>query len=181
MKSVSAKIALSSAVAMEYQRLIKTIHQVPLADRAVRAIEGTGGKVSISDLIAYQIGWGNLLLTWYYAGVNNSAMHMPGEGFTSWDYAGLARHFYKKYAYDKALLQEQEFHAVVLRILEMIDKETHTNNLDKVGVWQWCTLVSGKQWPLSKWIQVNTVAPYKRATALIKKYLKTKNDTLDLS
>lgn len=41
--------------------------------------------------------------------------------------------------------------------------------LDQRGIWAWCTLASGKQWPLSKWIRVKTASPYKRAVQLIKK------------
>ena len=54
----------------------------------------------------------------------------------------------------------------------MVKKEHETGNLNKIGVWPWCTLASGKQWPLSKWIRVNTVSPYKRAASMIRKFLK---------
>jgi hypothetical protein len=58
------------------------------------------------------------------------------------------------------------------RIVEIIETEFAAGTLDTLGVWPWCTLRSGKQWPLSKWIQINTVAPFKRAQQLIKKMIK---------
>lgn len=97
---------------------------------------------------------------------------MPGEGFTKWDYVGIAQHFYIKYQFDSCKEQEQEFHNTIQRILAFVETEYQTGNLDKLGIWPWCTLPSGKQWTLHKWVTVNTVAPYKKASTLIKKFIK---------
>lgn len=166
------KAPLSQAIQKEYNKLLEAVASVPIKQRAVKAVEGTGGKVSIADLIAYQIGWGQLLLSWYKAGLKGVMPAMPGEGFATWDYSGLASHFYDKYQYDSGDKQLQKFQAVVEQILALVEHEYKTGNLDKVGVWPWCTLASGKEWPLSKWVTVNTVAPYKRAAAFIRKLLK---------
>jgi hypothetical protein len=34
------------------------IASIPASSRTLKKIEGTGGKVSVTELIAYQIGWG---------------------------------------------------------------------------------------------------------------------------
>ena len=102
-------------------------------------------------------------------GISGQVPEMPGDGFSSWNYIAIARHFYRKYCYDSSDQQMVVFDQVVSRILEIIQKENDAGNLDRIGVWSWCTLSSGKQWPLSKWIRVNTVAPYKRAAQWIKK------------
>ncbi len=152
----------------ESTRLTQLISSIPISDRMQKIIEGTGGKVSVADLLAYQIGWGRNLVRWYEAGLQGKMPDMPGDGFLKWDYAAIANHFYQKYAYDHSEQQVKEFQQVVLRILEIIEIEQRTGHLDQIGVWDWCTLASGKQWPLCKWIQINTVAPYKRAIQLIK-------------
>lgn len=100
---------------------------------------------------------------------------MPGEGFSKWDYKGIAQHFFKKYHFDGSKDQQDYFKSTVERILEIIDKEERSGDLHRVGVWEWCTLPSGKKWPLSKWITVNTCSPYKRAYILIRKFLKEKH------
>lgn len=123
----------------------------------------------MADLIAYQIGWGKCLIRWYEAGIQGEMPKMPGEGFLTWDYTGLAQHFYQTYQFDNAEEQMRIFHQTVLRILEIVETEHQTGNLDQMGVWPWCTLPSGKKWPLSKWIRVNTASPYKQAARLIKK------------
>ncbi len=96
---------------------------------------------------------------------------MPGDGFLKWDYIAIAHHFYQKYTYDYSEQQLKVFQQIVLRILEIIELEQETGRLEQIGIWDWCTLASGKQWPLCKWIQINTVAPYKRAIQLIKKQI----------
>lgn len=162
---------LSQDIQREYSRLVKSITDMSPFVRTLKIIDGTGGKVSGTDLIAYQIGWGRCLIRWYEAGIHGKMPEMPGEGFSTWNYVGIARHFYQKYQYDSAETQMTIFHQVVLRILEIVEVENQTGNLDRLGIWPWCTLPSGKQWPLSKWAKINTSSPYKRASSLIKRIL----------
>lgn len=163
---------LSKSIIHEYNKLLHAITQVPQKYHAIKSINATGGQVSIRDIIAYQIGWGTLLLSWYNAGIKGKMPAMPGEGFTKWDYVGLAKHFYKKYHYSSLEEQLQYFKELVQEIILIVETEYKTGNLEKLGVWDWGTLKSGKQWPLSKWITINTVAPYERATTLINKFCK---------
>lgn len=161
--------ALSQDIQHEYNRLVKIITLIPPSVRTLKIIEGTGGKVSVGDLIAYQIGWGLWLIRWYETGIQGEIPKMPCDGFSTWDYLSIAQHFYQTYQFSGTDEQLRVFHQVVLRILEIVEAENQTGNLDRAGVWLWCTLASGKQWPLSKWIRVNTASPYKRAAQLIKK------------
>lgn len=163
------KAPLSQEIQREYDKLINHIASIPVSSRILKQIEGTGGQVSITDLIAYQIGWGKCLIGWYESGIIGEVPIMPGEGFSTWDYTAIARHFYQKYQYHHHDEQNQVFHQVVLQLLDIVEKEYQVENLDRLGVWSWCTLKSGKQWPLSKWIKINTSSPYKRAHQLIKK------------
>lgn len=83
---------------------------------------------------------------------------MPGDGLGSWDYVGLALHFYKAYYYDFGSKQQTIFFEVIEQIIKIVEMEFATGNLDKTGIWFWCTLKSGKLWPLSKWIKINTTS-----------------------
>lgn len=168
----NSKFLLSEEIENACNKLIEIISKIPCNLRTDKTIDGTGGKVSVADIIAYQIGWGKLLIGWYEAGIKGELPQMPGEGFSTWDYEGLAKHFYKKYQYDSYNQQLKEFNKVVKQILEIVEKEYQAGNLDKIGLWPWCKLKSGKEWPLSKWIKVNTLAPYKRVIMLIKQSLK---------
>lgn len=157
---------LSKEIEKEYKRLVKVVTDLPIKVRTLKKIDGTGGKVSVEEIIAYQIGWGRCLIRWYEEGIQGRMPEMPGEGFSNWDYVGIAKSFYQQYAVKE---QMKMFDQVVFRILDIVAFEDRLGRLDQIGVWSWCTLPSGKQWPLSKWIRVNTASPYKRAFGLIKK------------
>jgi hypothetical protein len=169
MTSNTLKAPLSREIKKEYDRLMNSIASIPVSFRNLKMIEGTGGTVSVTDLIAYQIGWGKCLIRWYESGIKGENPEMPGEGFLKWDYVAIAQHFYTKYQYDRIDQQEQAFHQVVSQLVNIVEKELQSGNLEQIGVWSWCTLLSGKQWPLCKWIRVNTSAPYKRAYSAIRK------------
>ena len=164
----SAHPVLYQNISGAYQRLVSAIEACPASVRTVAALHGTGGAVSISDLVAYQIGWGKALIRWYESGLQGKIPDMPGDGFLKWDYTAIAKHFYSKYRYDAGPQQLKALEETVSRILEIVQEESRTGNLERLNVWEWCTLRSGKPWPLAKWIQVNTVAPYLRAEKLIR-------------
>ncbi len=164
--------SLSKSILKEYEKLGEIISRIPPSFKDKKKIESPTGLISVADLIAYNIGWGTLLISWYEAGIKNQMPQMPGDDFTTWDYNAIATHFYKKYHFDGNQKQFDAFNSVIARIIEIVEQEFKNKNLEKIGVWQWCTLKSGKQWPLSKWVTVNTVAPYKRAHALIRKYVQ---------
>lgn len=168
MNLTSLKAPLSREIKKEYDKLMNATSSISIPLRNVKMMEGTGGKVSLTDLIAYQIGWGKCLIRWYESGIKGENPEMPGEGFLKWDYVAIAQHFYAKYRYDR-IEQEKVFHQVVFQIIQIVEDEHQTGNLEQIGVWLWCTLLSGKQWPLSKWIKVNTCSPYKRAYSAIRK------------
>lgn len=168
---VKLKAPLSNEIVKKYEKLINLVQQVPAQNFFDKNFNGSGGNVSVADILAYQIGWGYLLISWYEHGLKNEVLIMPGEGFSTWDYTALAQHFYKKYSQLTSEQLEQKFLEVVTKIIDITELEFSSGNLDKLGVWPWCRLKSGKEWPLSKWIRVNTVAPYKRARLIIKQKL----------
>lgn len=159
---------LARDISREYNRLVGLVLSLSHSERLSKEIDGTGGRVCVADLIAYQMGWGKCLIGWYEAGKRGKMPVMPLEGFVKWDYSAIALHFYQRYRLDGGEAQMKVFEGVVLRILEIVEVEEKTRNLDQIGVWDWCKLASGKEWPLSKWIRVNAAAPYKRAFLLIK-------------
>lgn len=162
---LSAK--LSQNIQKEYNSLMEAVAKVP--NRTSRKINFTGGPVSVAELVGYQIGWGKRVIDWYEAGIKGEYIVMPGDGFDTWNYTKIAQYFYQAYQYDGGCEQEQIFHDTTKKIIEIVEKEDQTGNLDKAGAWEWQKLQSGKYWPLSKWVQVNTVAPFKRAATEIKK------------
>lgn len=70
--------SLSQEIQREYDKLINLIASIPVSSRILKQIEGTGGKVSITDHVAYQIGWGKCLIGWYESGIKGEVPIMPG-------------------------------------------------------------------------------------------------------
>lgn len=172
MRSKRLIVPLNQEMQREYERLRDLIASLPACLRSLKTIKGTKEMLSIGDLIAYQIGWGKCVIRWYEAGIKGEMPQMPGEGFSTWNYSAIAKHFHENYAFDCPMAQDKVFDEVVWELYNIIEKEHKNGNLEKVGIWPWCTLSSGKQWPLSKWIRVNTCAPYKRAYSQIRKNLQ---------
>ena len=156
-----------------FHSLLNALEHSTLKESTSTPIATENGFLSLTGLLAYQIGWGKLLIRWYRNGVEGKNVVMPGEGFTTWDYKGLRKHFEAIYSFNYdvqvGLLQN-----IVAEVIEIAEFEHLSGNLDHLGVWQWCTLKSGKQWPLCKWIRVNTIAPHKNAAALIRKHSSAK-------
>jgi len=159
---------LAKNIQREYNNIVIQISLIPKNKRSVKIIKGTGGLISVNDLIAYQIGWGTLLLGWYHNGIKKKEVIMPGDGFNKWNYVELAQHFYKKYFYTTSQKYDKKFYETVTKIIKIVDFEEAIGRLNIPGLWPWTILKSGKKWPLAKWIQINTVAPYKKAIIFIK-------------
>ncbi len=157
---------LGCAIQKESEKLVRLASAISPEERTSQL---ENGKICAADLIAYQIGWGRCLIRWYEGGIKGEKPEMPGEGFSKWDYSSIAAHFHRKYAFDREEKQIEEFERTVQSILEIVEKEYRTGNLDKLGIWEWCTLKSGKPWPLEKWVRVNALSPYKRASSLLAK------------
>ncbi len=159
--------SLSSEILSTYTRLKKAIRAINATNFFQKSYVMSDVKVSAADILAYQIGWGELLIYWYQKGIQGIEFKMPGDGFDTWDYKNIALYFYKKYSHFSPEELLNKYDTTINTIIQMADRESLSGNLDKRGVWNWCTLRSGKQWPLSKWIRVNTIAPYKRAYKLL--------------
>jgi len=160
-------VSLDKEIHLRSTQFIDAFEAFPIPKREEKIIPFTWGMVSSQDLLAYQLGWGRLLIQWYSHGLTGQEVTMPGEGFTKWDYEGLAKHFFKKYQRSSI----QDFIDLVQAVTAMVKEEGYQGRLSSVGAFAWCTLPSGKQWSLEKWIRVNTCSHYKRAVRLLKKAL----------
>ena len=61
----------------------------------------------VYNLVAYQIGWGRLLLGWYQVGLKGQLPELPAKGF-KWNQLGdLAQHFYTYYSSTSSILDRR--------------------------------------------------------------------------
>lgn len=161
----SNKNQLLSSLQTAYAKLVEEAAAIPSALERNRELEG---GISPCDLIAYQIGWGRFLLSWDDLETNGNTVVMPAPGF-KWNQLGLlANSFYQEH-HEQTLKQLlTEFEVLVGKIRVLIESNSE-DALFCLGKRHW----AGQKWPLAKWIQVNTVAPYGSARTKLRKWKKS--------
>lgn len=129
---------------------------------------GIEGDVSCCDIVAYQIGWGELLLGWDKSELAGVAAVMPAAGF-KWNQLGdLAISFYQTHR-DLSLAQLRDmFFQLFQDLCYWIDNLTEQELFEPL-VRQW----TGDKWAMVKWIQINTIAPYQSARTKVRRWKRT--------
>ncbi len=159
------KNQLLGSLRAAYSKLVEEAAAVPSDMERRPELEG---GISPCDLIAYQIGWGKLLLSWDELEARGETVEMPAPGF-KWNQLGLlAKSFYQEQNTQTLKQLLAQFEALEERIRTFIESSSE-DALFGIGKRQW----AGQKWPLAKWIQVNTVAPYGRACAKLRKWKKS--------
>lgn len=158
---------LQNAIEETYSKLKKDLERVPLDFADLLEMEGhaKGTMMSPSNLVAYLIGWGELVLKWNKKISKGEKVIFPEEDFKWTELGDLAQKFYKDYeelAYPKLL---KKLDQVIKKIMIVIEGK---NNEEIYGV------VWYKNYSMGRMIQLNTSSPYKNARSRIRKWLKTK-------
>jgi hypothetical protein len=123
--------------------------------------------ISACDILAYQIGWGQLLLGWEKSERNGDVPDMPSKGY-KWNELGkLAESFYKSRKHAALDELRTEFRRTFGEIVSMIEK-LPANDLFKPKQRKW----TGEKWSMVKWIQINTIAPYSSARTKLRRWKK---------
>lgn len=121
--------------------------------------------MSINDLVAYLVGWGQLVLKWNDQKSKGLAVDFPETGF-KWNELGLlAQKFYKDYEKEDFKTLNNKFDKTTNEILNLIESKTN-HELYEV-TWY-------NKWTFGKMIQLNTSSPYNNAKDRIRKWKKTK-------
>lgn len=157
------KEELQNAIIKNYERLKKELVTIPEELIAISNLEGhsKGGLMSIHNLVAYLLGWGELVLKWNRRKDHNQPVEFPETGF-KWNQLGmLAQKFYEDYKDEDYGTLLEKLDKNVNEILILIDSKTN-DELYKV-LWY------GK-WTLGRMIQFNTASPYTNARGRIRKW-----------
>jgi hypothetical protein len=155
----NSKAELIRAIETDSAKLIAAFNAMDnkLWDNAILQGNTQGTTITPANLLAYQIGWGRLVLSWYQKGLEGIPFSMPLEGF-KWNELGkLASYFHQEYSGSSHQELLNLFQELVVEILELVQSLTN-EELYTVGVFQW----TGK-YTLGRYIQLNTSSPYKNA------------------
>ena len=163
------KSELQLAIKDSYAKLQKDLVDIPVEMTNIKELEGhaKGTLMSVSDLVAYLIGWGELVLKWNKSIEKGEEVDFPETGFKWTELGLLAQKFYKdyeKYTFKKRLLLLDNTVAKLLHLIE----STPDEDLYKT-IWY-------KTYPMGRMIQLNTSSPFKNARTRIRKWKKMKNN-----
>lgn len=150
------KAALLQAIESGFSKLHEELLGVEAARVTERSIEGhvRGSQMSAIDLLAYLVGWNELVLKWLDRDASGRAVDLPETGF-KWNELGkLAQKFYRDY-------QDLPFHRLMTRLARAkgrIVAHVQSRSDRRLYGTRWY-----RKYTLGRMIQLNTAAPYANA------------------
>ena len=157
------KQQLLSEINLHYQKLVKELEDISLEEAAKVELEGHAKNtlMSIHNLIAYLIGWGNLVLKWNQRIEQNKKVHFPEKGFKWTELGALAQKFYSDYKDLNFKLLCDKLSETTAQIISLIENTED----EKLYSENWY-----KKYPMGRMIQLNTSSPFKNARTRIRKW-----------
>lgn len=159
------KTELQNAIKVAFDNILVDYSSIPVIMSRKKGVVGNvkNTEISVSDTIAYLIGWGELVLKWHAKKSKGLAVDFPETGY-KWNELGqLAQSFHKEYqkwTYETLL---EEFKVTISNILTLIE------SLDNQKLY-------GEPWfekyTLGKMIQFNTSSPMINMRSKVRKFKK---------
>lgn len=162
------KDELLKAISSNFDKLLKELDSIPLARVDERRMEGhaKGTQMSVSNLVAYLVGWNELVLKWLDKDAAGEPIDFPEAGF-KWNELGkLAQKFYRDYEGLPYAQLLERFVAAKNRIVSLIESRDDATLYGR----RWYT-----KWTMGRMIQFNTASPYTNARGRLRKWLKETN------
>jgi len=161
------KEELHKAITVAFGKILADYSTIsPQMSRQLGVIGNVKGtEISVSETVAYLIGWGELVLKWYDLKSKNQPVDFPATGY-KWNELGqLAQTFhahYRNHTYDELI---EKFTITTEEILALIDS---LDNHQLYGV-PWY-----EKYTLGKMIQFNTSSPMMNMRSKVRKFKKIK-------
>jgi len=164
------KTALIDAIQINYGKLKKELITIPVELTHSKELEGHAKRtqMSLHNLVAYLVGWGELVLKWNQKKDANERVDFPETGY-KWNELGkLAQKFYSDYEQIDWTVLLQQLDETIDRILTLIERKTNAELYEQ----SWY-----EKWTLGRMIQFNTASPYTNARGRIRKWKKERKLT----
>ena len=161
------KEELLKAITDNYRKLTTELSTIPIELTDKKELDGHSKNtlMSINNLVAYLVGWGQLVLKWNDKKSKGLEVDFPETGF-KWNELGrLAQKFYHDYEQESFKILQVTLDKTIKEILQLIESKT---NQELYGT-AWY-----EKWTLGKMIQLNTSSPFRNAKDRIRKWKKLK-------
>lgn len=159
------KEELVKAITDNYFKLTTELSSIPSELTRIKELEGHSKNtlISINDLVAYLVGWGQLVLKWNDRISKGLPTDFPETNFNWNELGSLARKFYKDYEQDDLKMLNRKLEKTTRDILNLIESKSN-QELYEVAWYN--------KWTLGRMIQLNTSSPFKNAKDRIRRWKK---------
>lgn len=164
------KAELLQEIAVERSRLDAILAQ--LTPRQMTQAGVTLAGWSVKDILGHLIGWQQMNLGWYAAGLRGETPDIPAPGLTWRDIRELNDRIYRKHHRRSLKAVLADYHAFHQEMLGLIDKVSDRDFVT-VGRFAW----AGPTWTLSDYVRANTASHYRWACNHIRKWLRAQTKT----
>lgn len=160
------KSALQHAIRHEYAALWPLLEAAaPWADELVLPGQIKGTMMNPHQLASYLLGWATTVLEW---GNSYRQTHTVPTIITT-GYGVVAQKFYAQYAGIAYSAVLTKLHETVVAIEQLIE-QTSENDLYHIVWYQ--TKTSGREYTMTRIIELNTVAPLRNARGRLRRVMK---------
>ena len=162
------KQTLYTAVESAFDKILLDYISIPDTYSRKLGVEGNikHSVISVSDTLAYLIGWGDLVLGWYQKTSAGETVNFPATGYKWNELGSLAESFhlqYKDWLYDDLIAKFKDtVNQLLLLIDSLTDEELHGH------VWY-------EKYTLGRMIQFNTSSPMKNMRTKVRRFKKINN------
>src|SRR5690554_5311475 len=121
------KDELLKAINVNFDKLLRELADIPDTKVRSRSLEGhaKGTMMSVADLVAYLVGWNELVLKWLDRDAAGEPVDFPETGF-KWNELGrLAQKFYRDYEAVPYPQLVERLEAAKDRIVSLIDARSN--------------------------------------------------------
>ena len=164
------KAELLQEIGVERSRLDAFLEQ--LTPRQMTRADVTLAGWSIKDILGHLIGWQQMNLGWYAAGLHGETPAVPAPGLTWKDIRKLNAQIYRihhRRSLKVVLADYNDFHQEMLKLIEDVSDRDFVT----VGRFTW----AGPTWTLSDYVRANTASHYRWACKHIRKWLRSRIKT----
>ena len=167
MTEYKTKQALTEEISKKAKLFIDEFADVANADKD-KLVDGVDRTPA--QMIAYQLGWMNLILEWENKERCGIAFVMPHPDY-KWNNLGkMYESFYKQYENESLTELCSLFDIAVQDIICLVDSYTDAEFFES-GIKKWASSTPSN-WPVWKWIHINTVSPFASFRGKIRKWKK---------
>jgi len=134
-------------------------------DRLVGGVDRTPAQ-----MIAYQLGWLDLIMGWDKDEAEGKQVVTPCEGYKWNNLGALYQSFYDRFSSHSLAELQDLFKEKVAAFVQWLDGFAE-EDVFTAGSRKWASSTPSN-WPVWKWVHINTVAPFKSFRSKIRKWKK---------